>query len=360
VLPRKLPLLLSKELRVKNVEPCPQSAFGWSNIFCQEVNPLGVPAAIELRLPHAVMKNFLCLTTICCVLFVADQSWAGTEVEKTGASVAPTEKTEEAVPLDFFQVESGYVFESDLNHGGSFGKQSELQNEFEYGHRLLLSGNLFLHLGLAYDRYDFGSTAAPVPNHLQSMAGVIGVDYMHGTEVGAFFQVRPGFYTQSDIGISSFDVPITLGRIFVVQEKKFYVFGGAYASFLRGGWPVLPLAGLIWIPSDNLRLLGLLPTPRLIYSATKNIDLWIGGELVGGAFRTDRNNNIQPAKLNGTTVNFSDYRAAVGFVYTMSDNFKVNLDAGCSVQRQFDFGRAGETFRTDPSPYVRLQLSAQF
>jgi hypothetical protein len=306
------------------------------------------------------MKNFLCLTAVCCALFVAHQSWAGTEVNAESASVATTEKTEEAVPLDFFQINSGYVFESDLNHGGSFGKQSELQNEFEYGHRIRLTGNLYLHLGLAYNRYDFGSTAAPVPNHLQSMAGVIGIDFMHGTEVGAFFQVQPGFYTQSDIGISSFDVPITLGRIFVVREKKFYIFGGAYASFLRGGSPVLPLAGIIWIPSDNVRLLGLLPTPRLIYSATKKIDLWVGGEFVGGAFRTDRNDNIQPTKLNGTTVNFNDYRSAVGFVYTMSDTFKVNLDAGCSVQRKFDFGRAGETYRTDPSPYLRLQLSAQF
>src|SRR4029453_14246335 len=98
----------------------------------------------------------------------------------------------------------------------------------------------------------------------------------------------------------------------------------------------------------------------LIYSATKKIDLWVGGELVGGAFRTDRNDNIKPAKLNGTTVNFSDYRAAVGFVYTVSDAFKVNFDAGCSIQRQFDFGRAGETYRTDPSPYVRILLCAQF
>jgi hypothetical protein len=306
------------------------------------------------------MKNLLYLLALCCALLASPQSWAGTEVNEKTETVAPAAETEEPVPRDFFQINSGYVFESDLNHGGSFGKQSELQNEFEYGHRLRLTGNLFLHLGLSYNRYDFGSTAAPVPNHLQSMAGVIGVDYMQGTEVGAFFQLRPGFYTQSDVGISSFDVPITLGRIFVVKEKKFYVFGGAYASFLRGGSPVLPLAGIIWIPSDNLRLLGLLPTPRLIYSPTKKIDLWVGGELVGGSFRTDRNDNIQPAKLNGTTVNFSDYRAAVGFVYTMSDSFKVNLDAGCSVQRQFDFGRAGETYRTDPSPYVRLQLSAQF
>ncbi len=83
------------------------------------------------------------------------------------------------------------------------------------------------------------------------MAGVFGNDDTNGTEVGAFFKVQRGFYTQSDIGISSFDAPITLG-IFTVQEKKFYVFGGAYATFLRGGSPVLPLVGIIWIPSDTV------------------------------------------------------------------------------------------------------------
>ncbi len=306
------------------------------------------------------MKNFLCLR-LCCALFVAQQSWAGTEVDAQNTAVATTEKTEEAVPLDFFQIDSGYVFESDLNHGGSFGKQSELQNEFEYGHRLRLTGNLYLHLGLAYDRYDFGSTAAPVPNHLQSMAGVIGIDYMHGTDVGAFFQIRPGFYTQSDIGISSFDVPITLGRIFVVREKKFYVFGGAYASFLRGGSPVLPLAGVIWIPSDNSPLDGSSADAEAdIFPDEKDRSLGRVASSSAGSSERIATTISSPAKLNGTTVNFSDYRAAVGFVYTMSDTFKVNFDAGYSIQRQFDFARAGETYRTDPSPYVRLQLSAQF
>ena len=72
----------------------------------------------------------------------------------------------------------------------------------------------------------------PCPTTFSRWQECLGVDYMHGEEVGAFFQVQPGFYTQSDIGISSFDVPITLHRIFTVQEKKkFYVFGGAY-SFL--------------------------------------------------------------------------------------------------------------------------------
>ncbi len=305
------------------------------------------------------MKKSLFFLACCSFILTAHPGWAGTEVDDKTA-VASTQASEETVPLDIFKLESAYVFESDLNHGGSFGKQAEIQNEFEYGHRFQVRGNYYAHLGVAYSRYDFGSTSAPVPNHLQAMSAVIGIDYMHGNDVGAFLQVRPGFYFQNDIGISSFDAPITLGRIFIVQEDKLYFFLGAYASFLRSGFPVLPLAGVIWIPNEKFRIMAVLPEPKLIYSPTKKLDVWVGAELVGGSFRTDRNDNIRPGKLNGTQVDFADYRAGVGLSYDVSKNVSLDVGAGYSLQRQFDFGRAGETYRTDPSPYVRLQMSAAF
>ena len=106
--------------------------------------------------------------------------------------------------------------------------------------------------------------------------------------------------------------------------------------------------------------MGILPEPRLIYSPSKKLELWVGGELIGGSYRTDRNEGIQPGKLRGAQVDFSDYRAGVGFDYAISDKVSIGVGAGYSIQRRFDFGRAGETFRTDPSPYVRLKLSAAF
>ena len=303
------------------------------------------------------MKRF-CFTFFCAVLFALSHVRAGVEAENNAVPI--TTPTPGPVPLDVFQLESSYVFGSDLNHGGSFGKQDELQTDFEYGHRIQLMGNYYLRLGIAYERFDFGSTGAPVPNHLQSMAGVVGVEYMHGSDVGAFLQLRPGFYFENQIGISSFDVPIALGAIFVVKERKLYIFGGAYVAFLRGEFPALPLAGVIWIASSDVRLMAILPNPKLIYSPTNKLDLWVGGELVGNSFRTDRNDNIQPGKLSGAQVDFADYRAGVGLTYTFSKNFLLDAGAGYSIQRNFDFARAGETYRTNPSPYLRLQLSASF
>ncbi len=291
---------------------------------------------------------------------LATPAWAGTEADNKAVESTTATAQASPVPLDVLNLEHAYIFESDLNHGGSFGKQDEIHNEIDYGHRFLISGPVYFHAGFTYQRFDFGSTSAPVPNHLQSLAAVIGIDVMHGSDVGAFLDVRPGFYTQNDFDISSFDIPITLGRIFVVQPDKLYLFAGANASFLRGGWPVLPLGGVIWIPSDNVRLMGVLPEPKLIYSPTKNLDLYLGGEIAGGSYRTDVNDGITPHKLSGTQVDFADYRTGIGLTYAVSDRFSVDLGAGYSIQRHFAFHRAGENYRTDPSPYLRLELKASF
>jgi hypothetical protein len=103
-----------------------------------------------------------------------------------------------------------------------------------------------------------------------------------------------------------------------------------------------------------------MPDPKLVYSATDKLNLWLGGQLVGGSFRTDHNDAIRPKKLNGTQVDFSDYRAGLGFSYALTRSCILDFNAGYSIQRHFAFHRAGENYRTDPSPYVGLQLKASF
>lgn len=282
----------------------------------------------------------------------------------TIGSAFAAEEQEEKAPIDVFEMQNGYVFESDLNHGGSFGKQYEAENEFEYGHRFFLTGNWYAHAGLAYGRFDFGDTNAPVPDHLQKMAAVVGIDYMKGADLGAFLQFRPGFYTEDHIGIASFDCPILVGRFWILQPDKLYLLTGAYASFLRGGFPVLPLVGVVWKPNDQFRVMGVLPEPRAIYTVNKQLEIWAGGELAGGAFRTDHHDefdNIRHVdKLSGTQVDYSDYRAGVGLTYALTNQIGLDLGGGCAIQRAFNFHRAGEYYRTDPAPYVRFEFTAKF
>ena len=282
---------------------------------------------------------------------------AGIEPQLTAA--APVER----VPLDVFTAETTYVFESDLNHGGSFGQQDELENRFEYAHRIRLTDQWYVHLGLAYDRFDFGKTGAPVPDHLQRAAAVIGIEYMKGADTGAFLQFRPGFYTEDNIGLASFDCPILVGRFWTLQPDKLYFLTGAYVSFLRGGFPVLPLVGVVWHPTDNIHVMGVPPNPRVIYTVNKQLEVYVGGELAGGSFRTDHHDNyVGPhvAKLSGTQVDYVDYRAGGGFNYNLTNAISVDGSAGYSIQRAFHYHRAGENFRTDPAPYLQVALKASF
>ena len=304
------------------------------------------------------MKNCARWLCVLAVFSASPRSSALHMIEQEISAI--TEAKSEKAPRDLFEVESGYVFQSELHGGVSFGRQYELQNSFAYGHRFLLSGNLYLHLGIAYDRFDFGTTRGPVPTHLQSAAAVIGIDYMHDKDVGAFLQVKPGFYTQDDFGKSAFDAPITGGRIFVLQPEKLYLFVGANVTFLRGSLPVVPIAGLIWLPNDKLRVMGILPEPRVIYSPCDKLEFWAGGEITGGSFRTDRNDTIVPHKLSNAQVDYSDYRAGAGFIYSPSDDVSIDFGGGYSIERSFDFYRAGEKYKTDPAPYLRFELKARF
>ena len=113
------------------------------------------------------MKNLLrCLILLS---FATVRAWGLSlrgEVESIG------DEKSEPVSLNLVEIESSYVFGSDLHRGGSFGEQDAIQNSFSYAHRILLSGHLYLHFGIDYERFDFSRTAAPVPTQLQSVAAV--------------------------------------------------------------------------------------------------------------------------------------------------------------------------------------------
>jgi len=302
------------------------------------------------------LRARLPVLTVALLFILANWSHA---VEAPMQEVAGQDQTN-SVSLNIVEFETSYVFGSDLHRSGSFGDQSAIQNSFSYTRRVLLHDHLYWHLGIAYDRYDFGTTGAPVPDHLQSVALALGIDYMHNDDVGAFIQIRPGFYTEDNFNDASFDVPITIARIWVLRKDHLYLFTGVNAAFLRGRFPVIPLAGLIWEPNDKWRVLALLPEPRVLYKPNGQWEFWVGGELAGGSFRTDHKNGITPPQLSGAQVDYSEYRLGGGFVYSPSKHVSVDLGGGYAIQRQFDFHRAGVKYKTDGAPYLRIEFSAKF
>ncbi len=269
--------------------------------------------------------------------------------------------TEERTALDLFQVDGSYVFGSDVKRDGiNYGEQEAVDSSIDYSHRFFLAGKIYLRLGGAYGRFDFGETAAPIPDSLQYVNARVALEYMVGNDIGAFLQFNPGFYTERAFNISSFDIPITAGRVFVLQPRKLFLFVGVNTAFLRGEYPVLPLVGLVWRPNPQWTLNLLPPDPRVIYSPNKNLDFWVGGQLVGWSFRTDRENAIVPQRLNGAQIDYSEYRGALGITFHPSEHVAVDLGGGYVFQRRFNFERAGVEYKADGAPFVRASLKAEF
>jgi hypothetical protein len=301
------------------------------------------------------MKKLSVLLAAVALTFAFTSLRAGS-VETRFIADRETEKT----PVDLFSLETSYVFESKLSNDENFGDQSAWEFEGEYSHRFHLTGRWYLRAGFNYNRFEFSNSGAPVPDHLQSVAALISLDYMVGADRGAFLEIRPGFYGEDDFREDSFDIPITVARAWVLKPEKIFLITGVNVAFLRGEYPVLPVVGLVWHMSDQWLLYGVVPEPRLVYMPNKKLDLWVGGQITGGSFRTDRNDAIVPHKLSNAQVDYSDYRAGVGFVWHATDSVDLDFGGGYSIQRRFHFDRAGEDYTSDPAPYVKVSLKAEF
>ena len=300
------------------------------------------------------MRKTFFLTAAIALTFSL-RTWAGVE------SHYFTNPNDEKTPIDLFKVEGGDTFESQLHQGGTdYGKQDAFELDAEYSHRFLIKGNWYFRAGVDYNRFEFGDTSAPVPDHLQSIAALFSIEYCVHGDRGAFLEVRPGFYGVNNFDSSSFDIPITLGRAWVLQPDKIFLFTGVNASFLRTQYPVIPLVGLVWHFNEQWLLYGVVPEPRLVYMPNKKLDIWVGGQITGGSFRTEESNTIFPAKLSHAAVDYSDYRAGAGIVWHATNAIAIDIGGGYSIQRRFSYERAEENYKTDPAPYMRLLVKAEF
>ncbi|MEP6809689.1 MAG: hypothetical protein ABI992_05555 [Chthoniobacterales bacterium] len=291
------------------------------------------------------------------LLFIFATSLRAGSVETRFTSDSENEKP----AIDLFDIDASYVFESEISRGNvDFGKQDVFSASIEYAHRFHLSGPLYLRAGVSYGRFEFGDSGAPVPSHLQSAAGIVGIDYMVGKDLGAFLQVRPGFYTDRTFDSDSFDMPITAARLWILQDKKLYLLTGVNYAFLRGQYPVLPLVGLIWYPNDQWSVLAILPEPRVTYMPNKNLGIWLGGQLTGGSYRTEESATIFPRRLSNAQVDYSEYRAGLGVDFHCGKAVTLSVAGGYAFERRFDFNRAGFEYKADPAPYVRATFKAEF
>ena len=272
------------------------------------------------------------------------------------------------VPADprlIFRYTTSYVLESDFERGKDTSGDA-LASDFEVGYRTPLGlgwpnrerGAWYLRLGARYQRFDFDNSGGlPIPNRLQGIAAVIALEYLLDGRRVILADAQPGFYFESDITGDSFNVPIRVAMPIELTDSFALIIGGSYAA--ARSYPFLPLVGFNWRINDQWTVRAIPPDPRIIYSPSSNLNFWIGGEVMGGAFRTD-DRNRDPSKLDRAVLTYADYRVGAG-ITCRCEWLTVEVSGGYSFKREFDYDRADESFETDEgAPYAVLEVQAAF
>ena len=300
----------------------------------------------------------------CAWLFTTAFVTAGPIIPAGKSIVAPSSEAEET-QLDVFSFDTSYVFDSPIkfNHR-RIAAGDEVHSDLHFLHRIPIRGNWYFQVGIDYERFDFGGgQAGPLPGTLQNLNAPIGVVYLVQNQIGFLAQIRPGVYFEHHIDTGAFDIPVEIGGALPLKKDKLFLVYGIGTSILRE-WPVIPTVGLVWIINDKWRLFGVAPEPRLEYSYNNHLTLWVGGELLVESFKTDPNAFAlaprQRSTTGGSVVDYTEYRVGLGATYTPVNYWDINVAAGYSLERTFDFWRADKSYTADPAPYVRVQLKASF
>jgi hypothetical protein len=290
---------------------------------------------------------------------------AGTETSSPADKTIQPAVTGET-PLTNIIETTDYGFHQDMKRGS--GNLEVEHNNFQIDHRFPINlidwpnvqnGQWFLRVGADYERFDFSiHNETRLPDTLQSIAGDLALEYRVNGKIAFLAETRPGVYFQQKINSGSFDSPTNIAAVIpLFGGDKVYVIGGVTISGLSR-YPVLPIGGILWHINDKWDLRGYLPNPRLVYSVSNNVEVYTGAELVGGAYKTD-NRSITPVKLSGAVVTYDEVRAGAGVTWTAKP-VTFDFGAGYTVQSEFDYSRAGESFDTHPAPYVRLTARLDF
>ena len=315
-----------------------------------------------------------------CVLPVSGL-FAGPET----TTPAPDKSVQESVldqmtPLDLLDTEASYVGGSTFqikrfsgagaSTQASYGDPSESEEEVEYGHRFHLFDKVYLRAGIDYQRFDFSQHSAPIPDSLQNLSAEFQLEYVVQGEPAVFLRTRPGvFYSDiNQVHFASIDAPTDIGGIvpgtlLYSGFKKVYFLVGVHIELLAK-YPGFPIGGVVWLIQDNLRLEAIPPEPRLIYSISKKLDLFVGGELLGEAYKTAPNPEARPQdqRFNGGVLNFSEYRGGAGLTYSPIKQVDIDLSGGWDFLRDFDYYRGDNprNFDQHGAPYAKVSVKAEF
>jgi hypothetical protein len=219
-----------------------------------------------------------------------------------------------------------------------------------------------LRLGLEWERFAFGfPSRTPLPNSLQELSAVIGLDIQLSDSILVRVEAQPGFYGTNNFDSDQINAPFVAGGTYIYNPNVQFVLG--VSVDVEREYPVIPAAGLRWRVTRQLILNAVLPTPRFEYEVSKSLTLYTGANIKQTNFRVDDNFGDAHGigRLNHAVLTYSELRGGLGVNWKISPIVTLTAEAGYQPYRSFDFYRSEVRFHEDGSaPYGMLSLHGAF
>jgi hypothetical protein len=181
---------------------------------------------------------------------------------------------------------------------------------------------------------------------LQDYAAQLSLERFEEGECVAALTVSPGLYFEKQASHSGWDIPFEAFSGIPISSGINGVVGLSNGRFYHHA---VPVAGIVWQMTPQVRIEAIYPAPALVVTPSKNLVLRLGGELLGGGFRTDS------ARGGNGVVEYNSYRAGATVNYTWRQ-LQLTLGAGMEAERNFDFFRQDERLHGSGAAYGKLGL----
>jgi len=263
------------------------------------------------------------------------------------------------------ELDTVYSYVGDANTRGAGLKSGEVDEQsadVKYVISPQVNRDLLLRFGAEWQRFSFDvPDHSPVPRVLQQASGVLGFDYQVADEWLLRVEVEPGIYGDfENINWRDFDAPLVIGGLYLASADVQWFLG--LRVDVRCEYPVLPVAGVRWKLSDEWTLNLMLPSPRVEYQMNDRLTLYTGAGIEAGTFATGETfgSDHNEPKLDGTIVDFFEFRLDAGASWKITPSVSVEAEAGYMPYREFDFFKPDLDVRSYNAPFGQVACHARF
>ena len=288
------------------------------------------------------MKQKLTSALVAAVLcsFPAGSLWADGKDDLAPSVTAPA--TDNVPISQEFDVEGGYDSPSEFKRGNArIGGVDNVYSHANYVISPQVQDGVLLRFGADAERNSFGLPSnALLPNTLQSVNAVIGVDYALSEQILVRAELHPGIYSDFvEVTGSDFDMPVQIGGTYL-WNKDFQIIFGVQID-LKSNIPIIGLPGFRWQFADKWVLSAIPPRPQLQYELSKAVTLYAGAEILGGTYHLNdefgtNHGGGNNTKLNGNIADYGEFRVGVGSTWKFTPNLSLDVSGGYVPYREYD------------------------